>query len=240
MSRIETVVPAESDILCESCGYTLNGLPETGNCPECGVPIEQSLGSHRHLSPFETDPNFKTFVQTTRQLIFHTSEFFRTITVRTASTRVKLFARIHSIITTVIFMLVVTGHSLWLFELFSMDRRYIFAVVLLGGPVLFLLMAMITRLATWLSAIEAKYWGMRLPYPVVARGLAFHAAHYLPVGLLANAVVWGYRLLIALEWTDHRSDTRYLYSLSIVVLLSAGYLFRTYWIAMRNMMHANR
>src|SRR3954464_620053 len=27
MSRIAPVVPAETDILCEGCGYTLNGLP---------------------------------------------------------------------------------------------------------------------------------------------------------------------------------------------------------------------
>jgi len=32
----------------------------------------------------------------------------------------------------------------------------------------------------------------------------------------------------------------YLYILSAEVILAAGYLFKTYWIAMKNMMFANR
>ena len=35
-------VPAETDILCAHCGYALNGLPQTGLCPECGEPIADS------------------------------------------------------------------------------------------------------------------------------------------------------------------------------------------------------
>lgn len=234
------VVPEETDLLCEGCGYTLNGLPTTGNCPECGKPIPESVGSHRHLADFEAQPSLRSFLQTTRKVIFRPGEFYRTLLVRSFGDLAHRFARIHLAFATVLFMLTILGHSKFLLEVFSMDGRWLYVIGLVGTPLLVGIILLLTRLAAWLSAIEAKYWGMRLPYQVVSRGLAFHTAHYLPVGLLAALVVWGFRLLLIFQITDHRSDTYYLYALSAVVLLSAGYLFSTYWIGMRNMMHANR
>ena len=47
------MVPAESDILCEGCGYTLNGLPEDGRCPECGKPVAESIDAARTAPAWE-------------------------------------------------------------------------------------------------------------------------------------------------------------------------------------------
>lgn len=234
------VVPEETDLLCEGCGYTLNGLPTGNNCPECGKPIAESIGDHRALAPYELAPSAASFLATTRFAILHPSEFYRTLKVRTHTDNARRFAQIHLSIAIVLFMATVMGHALFLVDAFTIDRKWLIVVLVVGTPVLLLSMLLLTRLATWLSVIEARYWGMRLPYPVVARGLAFHNAHYLPVGLLAVAVVWGYRAMLSAQWADHRSDMWYLYALSAVVLVAAGYLFRTYWIGMRNMMHANR
>lgn len=33
----------ESHRPCIRCSYDLHGLPLSGNCPECGVPVERSL-----------------------------------------------------------------------------------------------------------------------------------------------------------------------------------------------------
>lgn len=38
---------ADDEVLCISCGYSLRGLDVQGDCPECGVPIEKSLGGNR-------------------------------------------------------------------------------------------------------------------------------------------------------------------------------------------------
>jgi hypothetical protein len=78
-----------------------------------------------------------------------------------------------------------------------------------------------------------------LPYRPVLRGLYFHAAHYLPIGLLAVAT------LLASQFALERYPAQFTYDryaclLCAEVILAAGYLFKTYWIGMRNMMYANR
>jgi hypothetical protein len=97
-----------------------------------------------------------------------------------------------------------------------------------------------TKLAGWLTHWEASYRGIRLPKPVVERGMYYHAVHYLPVALIAAGTVLTYRALVDREWVGPTSTTTYLYVLCAEVVLAAIYLFRTYWIGMRNMMYANR
>lgn len=71
--------------------------------------------------------------------------------------------------------------------------------------------------------------------------MQYHSAHYLPVALLAAAVVWGYFAGVKLGLIQPmKYDDIYLYTLCGIVILSALYLFQTYWIAMRSMMFANR
>jgi len=101
---------------------------------------------------------------------------------------------------------------------------------------------MTTRVAAQLTTWEATYRGYRLPYPIVLRGMYYHAAHYLPVAIAAFIVVAGYQvlLLIAGNKLPFDSPTYYLYFLCGLVVLCAIYLFQTYWVGMRNMMYANR
>ncbi|HSI32538.1 MAG: hypothetical protein ACAI43_14670 [Phycisphaerae bacterium] len=104
----------------------------------------------------------------------------------------------------------------------------------------YLVLWLTTRLAAWLTAWEAAYRGYRLPKPVVLRGLYYHAAHYLPVGLIALATTGGYRFAVQRQWLGYETASTYLIVLCAEVVVLAGYLFRTYWAGMRNMMYANR
>lgn len=45
----------EHTLLCERCGYVLEGLPRTGDCPECGRAIEASLPERRDRTPSAWD-----------------------------------------------------------------------------------------------------------------------------------------------------------------------------------------
>lgn len=56
--------PDPDALLCEACGYPIDGLPEDGNCPECGRPIAQSLPAARPGSPWQQRPSPQSWIDT--------------------------------------------------------------------------------------------------------------------------------------------------------------------------------
>jgi hypothetical protein len=245
MTRIAPVPPAETDLLCEFCGYTLNGLNEQSNCPECGMPIRSSLGTTRHPPAWEQPDRAlaSTFIATTWRIIFHTKDFFKGMTTRGDVRNAALFAHLHWAIASALFGLAASAHA----NLFNQTGNPLTKLIFTGaiGVIVFAIISyfslwattwMAVRLTTW----EAAYRGYRLPLPVVMRGMYYHAAHYLPVGLAAAATVVGYVSLLRFRVVNEMTLTTYLYVLCGEIIVAAFYLFETYWIGMRNMMYANR
>jgi hypothetical protein len=247
MTRIAPIVPAESDILCESCGYTLNGLPDDGRCPECGEPVEKSLHGGRTLPAWELPETrgLRSFLSTTSAIIFRTTAFYRTLATRRDVRRPLIFARIHWFIASALFATTGAIHLRTLGG-FSFTTGWPYplwlqALLTIGFTIVtYLALAGVTWLAAKLTNWEATYRGIRLPTPVVLRGMYYHAAHYLPVALFALATVATYYVLRTNRVFGYRSDMRYLYTIAGEVIVGAIYLFQTYWIGMRNMMYANR
>jgi len=250
MSNAATV-PAPNDLLCEGCGYTLNGLPTDSRCPECGKPIAESIGAHRHGSSWEQSDEARSgFVATTRQVLFRTRDFFLHVTTRGSLGRAHDFARLHWIISSMLFTLALGGHMFWYvlrilgqgqsYEWHMYARIAIFAGMIVIAPLCYLSNSLVTRLASKLTTMEATYRGYRLPYDVVLRAMYFHAAHYLPVALGAAVTTCGYGAAVERGWLGAETGTTYLYILCGEVVVAAFYLFETYWVAMRNIMYANR
>jgi len=229
--------PAESDLLCEFCGYTLNGLDQRSNCPECGMPIAASLGQKRH-PPLWEHPDGRSvwtaMITTTSEILFRTTAFFKGITARGNVRRASVFAHIHWLLASILFGVAGVFHVL----ITNPNLRFPI-LVLIGGVGILALISYLslwgtTWLAVRLTAWEAAYRGYRLPRPVVMRAMYYHAAHYLPVALLAVATV-----TVDFACFDAMTVVKYLYVLCAEIILCAAYLFKTYWIGMRNMMYAN-
>jgi hypothetical protein len=244
MARTSADVPDESSILCESCGYTLDGLPPDSNCPECGTPAVESMsGDGRRPPLWETGvgSDVLRWTLTTFAILFKPSHFFRHSTTRGSLGPARIFAMTHWFISAVLFSDAARAH--WLTQdmgamSFVPGAAWIGLIALTFGA-----LALTTRIASSLTAWEARYRGIRLPKTVVLRGLYYHAAHYIPVALVALLTTTGYRLLERTHYFKanalHAYMT-YLIVLSAEVILAAAYLFWTYWAAMRNMMYANR
>lgn len=68
-------------LLCESCGYEIGGLAESGNCPECGRPISDSLPSKRPGSPWQIRRSFPAWLRTNYLMVRRPREVFDRIRV---------------------------------------------------------------------------------------------------------------------------------------------------------------
>ncbi|HLL90226.1 MAG TPA: hypothetical protein VK324_13075 [Tepidisphaeraceae bacterium] len=259
MASVAPTVPAESDLLCERCGYTLNGLPESGNCPECGTPVGQTLSSGRRPPAWERRPSAASLVSTAADVTFRPTRFFRTLATRSDGRLALWFARAFWAASAALFSVTAHVHMLTIFGQPAGTRTVAQAFAhlstddavsfLLSPPVGAVLLAAVTyaalsvttRVAARLTHYEAtRYHGLRLPLAVVLRGMHYHAAHYLPVAVVALVTVCAYRYLVTRDANALQYATRYLWALAAEVVVAAGYLFHTYWIGMRNMMYANR
>lgn len=248
MSRaLATTVPAESDWLCEGCGYVLNGLPAEGRCPECGKLTSESDPTLR-LPPVWEQPAagsaIKRLLVTTEQVLFQPTRFYRSLATRGTSHKSLWFAQMHFLIASLLFGLAGWAHIDLLMgwgpaaRLGAFLPWPVFIGLAWGTWVMLIVLTLVAaRLTTW----EATYRGLRLPLGVVRRGMDYHAAHYLPVALLAAFTVIGYRWWLMRDpGHSARWGAAYLYTLCGEVIVCAGYLFKTYWIGMRNMMYASR
>ena len=229
MTRAAVSIPDESALLCEGCGYTLSGLPVDSMCPECGKPIPESAPELRNASAWEQR---NQWLRTTLMVLFQPARFYRTLATRATGGAAWEFAMSHWIISSILLLTAAQIHS----HLVGF-RWHLAPVVYVLLP---LLLWLITRFAAKLTHWEATYRGLRMPFSVVLRAMYYHAAHYVPVALVALLTVLAYRWMLRSNMLGPDTILIYLYVICGEVVLGAIYLFKTYWIGMRNIMYANR
>jgi hypothetical protein len=180
------------------------------------------------------------FWRTTRELVLHPGLFYRTLATRRQDQAAFDFAQRQWALSALLLAATLTIHVDWY------HRTLLGPGISLAGAFVGALVAMMaffwgtTQIAARLTAWEAAYRGIRLPLPVVLRGLYYHAAHLLPPSVVAFVTVAGHYALLKAKIVGPEQATRYLLVLCMEVFVAAGYLFKTYWTGMKNTMYANR
>lgn len=224
-----SILPAARDLLCETCGYILRGLPETANCPECGRAIAHSTGEHRRLSAFEMTPSMTTLARTARTVMLRPGRFFAELATRAKDTQREAdwFARGHRFVAATLLSvaacgLVIIEHSFpsWLYDVgWGRDEPEVYGVILAPvTAVMYLLIIGATRITgTAISAI-ARERAVRLAPAVVRRAMGFHAVHLVPAAFLGADAVGG---LLSLLITP-MAAIFYIVVAQVTVLLARG------------------
>lgn len=69
--------PFGADLLCESCGYALEGTPKAAACPECGRPVAESLPDRREGTPWQQKPGIRAWAETAWGTLRHPARTYR-------------------------------------------------------------------------------------------------------------------------------------------------------------------
>jgi hypothetical protein len=75
----------EYTLLCERCGYVIEGLATDGACPECGKPIAESLPERRVGTPWQQASSWRSYWRTTWQTLRHPKRTLGRLRIEDAS-----------------------------------------------------------------------------------------------------------------------------------------------------------
>jgi hypothetical protein len=164
MPLVADNLPADTDLLCEQCGYRLNGLADDGNCPECGTPVAGSTTASPRRPPAWEDPAagsaWRRWRLTSLSALLTPSRFFRRLKTRRDDPRSRRFAMTHWLISSLLLGLSAALHGEWSFGQYALGQRWSSAtttlIALASAGVAFALFTQLTKLVALFTFWEAR------------------------------------------------------------------------------------
>lgn len=150
-----------STLLCEGCGYVVDGLGPEQPCPECGRPVQESMPERRKGTPLQRSASLKAWTRTASMFLRHPRRAWDDVELDPATTETALSASIN-----LAAILAATAAGLLPFYRFlSMTRSW----TELPGALAFGWLA-------WLAVFVFVWAGLRVLTWIETRGLTFFAS----------------------------------------------------------------
>jgi hypothetical protein len=164
-------IPTIDALLCERCGYELDGLELDTGCPECALPIRTSLPRRRPGSPYQNRRKLTSLFKTMLLVMFCPKRTIRNLDIDKGSGVSMMWKGLF--VSAVLFTLAYLSLTIGMFIVFSPGN----AVSTILGPVI---MIIVVGLVVWLVPVGYAFLGY-----LRVRWLARQRASRMPV-----AVAW--------------------------------------------------
>ncbi len=234
----------EYTLLCEKCGYVIEGLDTQGNCPECGKPIAESLPERRVGTPWQQNPSFGSLVRTWWMTLRHP---LRTLDVMCFDDQIA-----HGLLPRTIFVFVIWSSILaslpHLMAPMSWDLILGVGIVLVFNLMIWSTVALLVYLLVGIEALGLQIIS-RTKQTRITSTVAWTAVAH-------GAIAWGVSYIIWLAawiWTSGlpeqtESPHQFIYRLNhimvpslLIGLLIGLVLFETFaYLGLRRLKFANR
>ncbi len=209
----------EWELLCEGCGYSIEGLPGEGVCPECGKPIVESVLEVRVGSAWQRGPGFWSWLATILACVrsprasarFMQIESERALRLRRVNILVAagLLTTLPGVIYGVQLLRGEAPYDLreltWPWAETAFRWLSLGLLVIGWWCLLALVLAVLTGIETWGVRSFGRLHGMRIT-PTVARTITAHAtvgwvlaAAFVSIGFLIGLLVYEVAMHHAVE-----------------------------------------
>ena len=244
----ETPWEDEYTLLCERCGYVIEGLATDANCPECGRPIEDSLPERRPGTAYQNNPSFANAWGTSLRTLLHPIMTLDEIRYDYDPGDDNAMGIWHAVLTgTLITASIMLYGVLWLYERLQSDIAVwaMLLILIAGVGVVFLavyIIAIAIRALTVTEATGLRIISSRRGFRITPRIATLVTAHG-SVGWTAGALL-GLHAFVGLDLAGTLTDTPPLQHAAWIALAASmliGFLFfETFaWLGLRRLKYAN-
>lgn len=180
--------PAATRLLCEHCGYDVEGLPDSATCSECGRHVAASRPERRRGSPFQRNASTASYLATGVATLRYPGRLFARVKIERAVSRRLLLS--HIVVASVMLSV---GPWLDLGRLFVQSP-------LLSWPLNFLISFGTLFILTQIESFGIRMFGARRRWRVT-RDVALTVTAHAAVGWVVGGVLFLLAVLFPLpEW----------------------------------------
>lgn len=186
----ESVAPAAAPaaaLLCETCGYVIDGLPTSGPCSECGRPVADSLPERRTGTAWQRSPGVRSWFITNFAAIFRRRQTFDTLRADNRGWRSLLIVNLifASLALVAPWAGVLAGDPMRTARNSGISEYLVAAFAI---PIEVLLVALFLYLLTWIEARGIRFFGGRRGWRITAP-LSWQICAHASIGWTLAAVL---------------------------------------------------